>query len=525
MNINIRLRSAPPIKLRYSPGATGPAGEIISVDAITLPPGSDATVVNNGTQTAAELVFGVPEGDKGDKGDTGDKGWSPQLATPSDGVRRVHQIAGWTGGQGTPPTSGQYLGPSGLVTDIGDATDIRGPAGTATIPNGDKGDITTSNSGDTWQINAGAVGTSELADGALSADAPGRGKMAAKYVQADKIDDDAVIARLLSDSVFGARSGMINGTFTGSRSSNAETWAVKTLAGNDPSAADPVYFVFQNGSGGFVVRSVTAALSVTASSGSTIGTSNNVAFRLWTIAADDAGTVRLGIIKTASGTDIVPLSEAIAYSSLAEGGAGAADSAQIIYSGTAFSSKYICLVGYSDWESGLATAGTWNSAPTRRVLFGQGVRRPGDVVRTWFVEDATYQSTTSVIPNDDTLPQVSEGAQIATLSVTFSSAANIYRLEATAVAAASALANSTVAAFSSASTNALASVYFTHGGANYTELGTAKKRDLCATTSALTFQIRFGPAGAQTIYLNGTSVGRRLGGSLSCTLGVEELMA
>lgn len=71
-------------------------------------------------------------GPQGDTGDQGDKGWSPQIVVVEDGTRRVHQIAGYVGGEGTAPTAnvGEYLKGDGTFTaTIGDAADVRGPAG------------------------------------------------------------------------------------------------------------------------------------------------------------------------------------------------------------------------------------------------------------------------------------------------------------------------------------------------------------------------------------------------------------
>lgn len=68
---------------------------------------------------------------KGVKGDAGINGWSPLLVVASDGARRVLKIIGWTGGSGNSPAyTNQYLGASGIVTDITDAVDIRGATGT-----------------------------------------------------------------------------------------------------------------------------------------------------------------------------------------------------------------------------------------------------------------------------------------------------------------------------------------------------------------------------------------------------------
>lgn len=171
MNITARMRGPLAIKLRFQPGMKGEKGDAgdaatVAVGAVTTgAPGSPAAVTNVGTAAAAIFDFDIPEGDKGD---AGDNGWTPELATVTDSARRVHQVVDWFGGTGTKPATGDYVGATGLTPTIGDAVDIRGTAGTATIPDGDKGDITTSTGGDVWQINAGAVGTTELADKAAT---------------------------------------------------------------------------------------------------------------------------------------------------------------------------------------------------------------------------------------------------------------------------------------------------------------------------------------------------------------------
>jgi hypothetical protein len=69
------------------------------------------------------------QGIQGIQGVQGDKGWSPILAVVTDGTRRVLQVIDWTGGAGTKPATGSYIGPTGLVASIASAVDIRGPAG------------------------------------------------------------------------------------------------------------------------------------------------------------------------------------------------------------------------------------------------------------------------------------------------------------------------------------------------------------------------------------------------------------
>ena len=57
-------------------------------------------------------------------------GWSPIFGIVHDGERRVLQLTSWTGGTGdVPQGAGNYLGSSGLVTNSGDAVDLRGAVG------------------------------------------------------------------------------------------------------------------------------------------------------------------------------------------------------------------------------------------------------------------------------------------------------------------------------------------------------------------------------------------------------------
>ena len=68
-------------------------------------------------------------GTDGGDGADGDDGWSPTFAIASDGARRVLEVDDWTGGTGTKPATGQYVGATGLVNAIASGVDIRGPQG------------------------------------------------------------------------------------------------------------------------------------------------------------------------------------------------------------------------------------------------------------------------------------------------------------------------------------------------------------------------------------------------------------
>jgi hypothetical protein len=81
--------------------------------------------------------------------------------------------------------------------------------------------------------------------------------------------------------------------------------------------------------------------------------------RIVVLALDNAGTVELAVVNISGGND---LTETGLISTTAEGGAGAADSASVIYSNVARTSVAYRVVGYI--ESTQATAGTWATAPS-----------------------------------------------------------------------------------------------------------------------------------------------------------------
>jgi hypothetical protein len=118
-------------------------------------------------------------------------------------------------------------------------------------------------------------------------------------------------------------------------------------------------------SGAVVSRLISSAISVTVSSGSTLGTVSATQSRIVVLALDNAGTVELAVVNIAGGND---LSETGVISTTAEGGAGAADSASTIYSTTARSGVAYRVVGYV--ESTQATAGTWATAPSTIQGYG-----------------------------------------------------------------------------------------------------------------------------------------------------------
>ena len=219
---------------RGNTGLTGTAATVLVEATNTVSPGTPAAVTNTGTSSAASLIFDIPQGDPGA---VGDKGWSPILATVADGARFVHQIYDWTGGIGTKPAVGGYIGATGVVSDISLAINIRGAAGSGS------GDV----SGPS-DATAGNLAVYADSTGKLLADGPAvsnfataaQGAKADSAVQPDALGTSATL-----------NAGVANGT------------ATLDATGKVPSAQMPPIAITET----FVVASQIAQLALTAQEG------------------------------------------------------------------------------------------------------------------------------------------------------------------------------------------------------------------------------------------------------------------
>jgi hypothetical protein len=148
-------------------------------------------------------------------------------------------------------------------------------------------------------------------------------------------------------------SEVTNLSLVSSVGSSALTIAVKNQAGSNPSAGDAVKVGVRDASGSYTQRTITGALSLIVSSGSTLGQTSASASRLFIYLIDNAGTLEIAVSQT-----LYPDNQTI--STTAEGGAGASDSGTVVYSTTARSNVNFRLIATLDNTQ--TTAGTWASA-------------------------------------------------------------------------------------------------------------------------------------------------------------------
>lgn len=181
--------------------------------------------------------------------------------------------------------------------------------------------------------------------------------------------EDALAAMKLLDS-----RQLLNLAPTFAVGTNALTITFADKDGVALSAANPGYVAQRSatlGNGGFNLRKVTSALALTISSGSTLGHTSARLCPIYIYLIDNAGSQELAVAGTFQG-------ESGIYSTTAEGGAGAADNADVMYSATARSSLPGRLVAIA-WSS-QTTAGTWTAVPSEVKVPPFHLERVGEEV-------------------------------------------------------------------------------------------------------------------------------------------------
>lgn len=159
----------------------------------------------------------------------------------------------------------------------------------------------------------------------------------------------------------------------------------------------------------------------------------------------------------------------------------------------------------------------------------------GDVTGTWklisvgttiqrvYTETgAVATGTDANLGTDDNIPQITEGDEYMTRTITPKSASNILMIEAIMVLANSAAQNMSVALFQDAVSNGLALVHEHTGAADKTVTIALRHFMIAGTTSEITFRIRAGGSTAGTTTFNGIAGARIGGGVMASSIAVTE---
>lgn len=146
----------------------------------------------------------------------------------------------------------------------------------------------------------------------------------------------------------------------------------------------------------------------------------------------------------------------------------------------------------------------------------------GSVINSAYFQTGAVATGTTTIPQDDTIPQITEGNEFMTLAYTPRSATNLLRIKMVGNFSYSTGAVCNMALFQDATANALASSFASIVASNGENM-TLTHTMTAGTTSATTFRMRAGCGSAGTMTFNGVGGGRYYGGTMASSILVEEI--
>jgi len=182
-------------------------------------------------------------------------------------------------------------------------------------------------------------------------------------------------------------------------------------------------------------------------------------------------------------------------------------------------------VGQLWWNSARGELFIWYSDGTSSqwvpsTPLGNG----GSVVQTVSTQTGAMSTGTTVMPYDDTIPQISEGNEYMTLAITPRSATSKLIIEVMWNGGASSTnPQLTVALFQDSTANALAAVSPTCG-TGFILAVSLKHTMTSGTTSATTFRVRAGASAAATTTFNGGGGVRAMGGVMASSIVIQEVL-
>lgn len=166
-------------------------------------------------------------------------------------------------------------------------------------------------------------------------------------------------------------------------------------------------------------------------------------------------------------------------------------------------------------------SGNWR-VPFYQRADGKAVIRSG-VVQVVSTQDGAVATGTTTIPNDDTIPQITEGDEYMTLAITPKSTSNILLIDVVWHGAGSVTGNMVVALFRDSVANALAAGLQELATSNGVEDLFFRHEMTAPSTSAITFRVRAGQNNAGTTTFNGGATARKLGGIIASSITITEI--
>ena len=170
------------------------------------------------------------------------------------------------------------------------------------------------------------------------------------------------------------------------------------------------------------------------------------------------------------------------------------------------------------------TAENLTAAGQAAAILAGNVKLAGDLVQIAHTATGNVQTTTTIMPFDDTVPQITEGAEVLTCAITPTSATSKLRIDIVLNGSCSTTSYITVGLFRDSTATALAAASKYGVAGSYEQVVFSRLVD-AGSTALTTFRVRAGMHTTGTLTVNGDGGARRLGGSMATTITVTEIKA
>lgn len=178
--------------------------------------------------------------------------------------------------------------------------------------------------------------------------------------------------------------------------------------------------------------------------------------------------------------------------------------------------------GNVDGANDLALLYDASASGVKYALLQDLVRAVSGVpVQEVYFETSAVATGTTTIPQDDTIPQNTEGDQFMSLAITPKNASNILVIEVRFFSGNSGAVNQVLALFQDSTANALKAVASLNAGGSLLMM-TLTKIMVAGTTSSTTFKVRSGGNAAGTTTFNGSGGARLFGGVAGSSIRIKE---
>ena len=175
-----------------------------------------------------------------------------------------------------------------------------------------------------------------------------------------------------------------------------------------------------------------------------------------------------------------------------------------------------------------STIGVQNIAHTNGTVAATVDSEGGVYIKNHVVQVKNFQTgamdtTATILPRDDTIPQNDEGKEFMSLAITPISSSSDLIIETELNLDTTVTNYMTVALFQDSNVNAISAAYIHMGGVQETKRIHLKFKMTAGTTSSTTFKVRAGLNAAATVTLNGTNSSRLLGGVCTSYMQITEI--